>query len=200
MIDPRDLVLQLSCPVTSMPKFSDLAPLETNGERIVVAANGTFLEVRRPWARIISRVGPSLEMTVPFGQMSESVEYKAGKIPRALLAEFVAWSQKDCDVEIGAIIVWNEHTGGYTLMRVKSQHATSGSLTYELPQLDEGVHVIVDCHSHSHHAAFFSSVDNSDDRHAVKYSFVVGNCDTSNPTTAARLCVRGVFKNLNWKI
>lgn len=200
MTDHRDLMLQLACPVTSMPKFSSLAQLDTTGERIVIAANGTFLEVRRRWARIVSQVGPSLEMTVPFGEMSECVEYKAGKIPRALLAEFVTWSQKDCDVEIGAIIVWNEHTGEYALMRVKSQHATSGSLTYELPQLDDGVHVIVDCHSHSHHGAFFSSVDNRDDQHAVKYSFVVGNCDTSNPTTAARLCVRGVFKKLNWKI
>jgi PRTRC genetic system protein A len=81
-----------------------------------------------------------------------------------------------------------------------SNHATSGSLNYELAELADTEHIIVDCHSHSHHGACFSSTDDRDDQYAVKYAFVVGNCDTSNPTFASRLCVRGVFKKLNWTI
>lgn len=199
-MDPRDLVLKLSCPMIGMPKFSELAPLEANGERIVLASNGTFLEVRRAWVRIVTQVGPVLAMTVPFGEMKEVVEYGAGAIPKGLLAEFVSWSQQDSGVEIGGIITWNQHTGQYALRRSKSNHATSGSLDYELPQLDEGVHIIVDCHSHSHHDADFTPVDDKDDRHAVKFAFVVGHCNTNNPSFASRLCVRGVFKKLNWKI
>lgn len=199
-MDKRDLALQLSCPVISMPIYSPLPPLEQNGERVIIGRNGTFLEVLRPWARIVTQVGPALATTVPFGSVDEVVEYTAGKLPRSLLAEFVEWAKQDSAVEIGAVITWNETTGEYLLRRSKSNHATSGSLDYELPQLAEGEHIVVDCHSHSHHSAYFSKVDDHDDCHAVKFAFVVGNCDTANPTTRARLCVRGVFKKLNWEI
>lgn len=199
-MDSRDIALQLSCPVASAPKFSALVPLDRNGERIVLAANGAFLEVCRPWVRIITQVGPALAMTVPFGEVLETVDYKAGKLPRALLEEFVEWAQRECDVEIGAVITWNENTGEYALLRSKSNHATSGSLDYELPTLEDGVHIVVDCHSHSHHAAYFSHVDDKDDQHAVKFAFVVGHCNTDKPTIASRLCVRGIFKKLSWKL
>jgi len=199
-MDKRDIALQLSCPVASAPKFSDLAPLDRNGERIVLASNGAFLEVCRPWVRIITQVGPALAMTVPFGELKETVDYKAGKLPRALLEEFVEWAQRESEVEIGAVITWNANTGEYALLRSKTNHATSGSLDYELPTLEDGVHIVVDCHSHSHHAAFFSHVDDKDDQHAVKFAFVVGNCNTDKPTIASRLCVRGIFKKLSWKI
>jgi PRTRC genetic system protein A len=200
MLDKKDIALQLSSPVISAPKYSPLAPLERNGERIVLAANGTFLEVRRPWARVITRVGPALATTVPFGTLKGTVEYKAGKLPRALLAQFIEWSQRDSEVEIGAIITWNENTGEYALLRSKSTRATADALDYEHPPLADGVHIIVDCHSHSSNPAFFSTDDNEDDQYAFKYAFVVGNCNTNNPSTAARLCVRGVYKNLDWKI
>jgi PRTRC genetic system protein A len=199
-MDKRDVALQLSCSVISMPMYSPLAPLVTSGERIIMARNGTFLEVRRPWARIVTQVGPALATTVPFGSVDEVVEYTAGKLPRWLLGEFAEWAQEQNNVEIGAVITWNETTGEYLLRRSKSNHATSGSLDYELPQLAEGEHIVVDCHSHSHHHAFFSPVDDRDDCHAVKFAFVVGNCDTANPTTMTRLCVRGIFKQLNWTI
>jgi PRTRC genetic system protein A len=199
-MDKRDIALQLSCPVTSVPMFSDFAPLERNGERIALAANGTFLEVCRPWVRIITQVGPALATTVPFGELKESVEYKAGLLPRALLEQFVEWARQSSEVEIGGIITWNENTGEYALLRSKANHATSGSLDYELPQLEAGAHIIVDCHSHSHHPAFFSGTDNEDDKHAVKFAFVVGNCNNDKPTTTARLCVRGVFKEIAWKV
>ena len=184
----------------SMPMFSPLPPLEQNGERLIIGRNGTFLEVRRPWARIVTQVGPALSTTVPFGSVVEVVEYTAGKLPRMLLNKFASWAQEQSNVEIGAVITWNETNGEYLLRRSKSNHATSGSLDYELPQLAEGEHIVVDCHSHSHHPAYFSKVDDSDDCHAVKFAFVVGNCETVKPTTKARLCVRGVFKKLNWEI
>lgn len=199
-MDKRDIALQLSCPVASAPKFSDLAALDRNGERIVLASNGAFLEVCRPWARIVTQVGPALAMTVPFGELKEAVEYKAGKLPTALLEQFIEWSQRESEVEIGAVITWNENTGEYALLRSKSNHATSGSLDYVLPALAQGVHIVVDCHSHSHHGAYFSHVDDKDDQHAVKFAFVVGHCNTNKPSIASRLCVRGVFKQLAWKI
>lgn len=199
-MDKRDLALQLSCPVTSMPMFSPLPPLEQNGERIIIGRNGTFLEVRRPWARIVTQVGPTLATTVPFGDVAEVIEYTAGKLPRWLLGKFAEWAQAQSNVEIGAVITWNEVTGEYLLRRSKSNHATSSFLSYTLPDLEEGEHIVVDCHSHSTGEAFFSDEDDKDDRDAMKFSFVVGDCHTSNPSSVARLCARGTFKKLNWKI
>jgi PRTRC genetic system protein A len=200
MMDARDLALQASCPVVSAPRFSDLVALDHNGERLVLASNGIFLEICRPWARSITQVGPALSMTVPFGNVKEVFEYKAGQLPRPLLEEFVAWASQEHHVEIGAVITWNESTGEYALLRTKTNHATSGSLNYELPALAPGVHVVVDCHSHSFNAAYFSRIDDTDDQHSFKISFVVGNCDTAKPSTVARLCLRGKFKQLSWKI
>lgn len=200
MMDKRDIALQMSCPVAGVPKFSELGPLERNGERILLAANGTFLEVNRPWIRVVVQVGPPLTTTVPFGELKPAFEFKAARLPRALLQEFVEWAQKDHHVEIGAVITWDEKTGQYALLRAKSTAATADHLDYELPPLPEGVHIVVDCHSHSHGRAFFSSTDDEDDQHALKYSFVVGHCNTDNPSIASRLCVRGVLKNLSWNI
>jgi PRTRC genetic system protein A len=199
-MDKRDIALQLSCPVLSVPIYSDLAPLDRNGEQVLLASNGTFLEVRRPGVRVITRVGPALATTLPFGTLKGVFEYKAGKMPRALLEQFVEWAQRESEVEIGAVITWNENTGQYALLRSKSNHATSDKLDYTLPTLEQGAHIIVDCHSHSSNPAFFSDDDNKDDMYAMKYAFVVGNCDTNNPSIASRLCVRGVFKNLSWTI
>ena len=200
MMDKRDQALQLSCPVTSMPMYCSLPPLDNCGERLIVGRNGTFLEILRPWARIVSQVGPALSNTVPFGRVEEVIEYTAGKLPRSLLVQFSAWARQQHEVEIGAVITWNEMSGEYLLRRSKSNHATSGSLDYELPQLAGGEHIVVDCHSHSHHRAYFSQVDDQDDCNDVKFAFVVGNCNTNNLTTSARLCVRGVFKKLKWEL
>lgn len=52
----------------------------------------------------------------------------------------------------------------------------------------------MDCHSHGRHPAYFSSTDNQDDRHDVKMALVIGNCDRSNPSVAARLCAKGLFE------
>lgn len=199
-MDKRDIALQQSCPVVCMPLYSPLVPLMQNGERIIVGKNGTFLEVRRPWVHTIVTVGPQLLTTVPFGVVDEKFELTAPQIPRELLTRFIDWSQQQSNVEIGAVITWNERTGQYLLRRSKSNHATAGSLDYELPTLTEGEHIVVDCHSHSHHNAYFSSVDDEDDRHQVKFAFVVGNCNTANPTTATRLCVRGHFKRIKLKV
>jgi PRTRC genetic system protein A len=199
MIDKRDAALQRACPVVAMPKFSPFEPLVQNGERIVLAANGTFLEVRRSWAHFVRKVG-DVGTIVPFGTLEESTTYFTSKLPRELLIEFVQWAREDSHVEIGANIVWNEVTNEFRLVRSRTLHGSGSHLKYEIPDLAPSEHIVIDCHSHSHHKAYFSPTDDKDDAHAVKIAFVVGNCNLVQQTMKMRLCIRGKFQNLQFNL
>lgn len=48
-MDPRDVALQSVAPVIMVPRYSDLEPLSQNGHRFLVADDGLWLEVYRPW-------------------------------------------------------------------------------------------------------------------------------------------------------
>lgn len=199
MIDKRDAALQRACPVVAMPKFSPFEPLVQNGERIVLAANGTFLEVRRSWARFVRKVG-DVNIVVPFGTLEESTTYFTSKLPRELLKQFVQWAREESHVEIGANIVWNDVSHEFRLVRSRTLRGTGSHLEYEIPALAPAEHIVIDCHSHSQHAAFFSSRDDADDAHAVKIAFVVGNCNLAKQTVKMRLCIRGQFQNLQFEL
>ena len=199
MMDKRDIALQRACPIVAVPMFSPLEPLAENGERIVIAANGTFLEVRRSWARFVRKVG-EINTVVPFGNLEESTTYFATNLPRELFFEFIRWARDDSHVEIGGNIVWNEMTKQFRLVRSGTVHGTSSRLDYEIPNLDPHEQIVVDCHSHSTGRAFFSRTDNDDDAHAVKMAFVVGHCNLPNPSVKMRLCIRGQFTDLQFHL
>lgn len=198
-MDKRDIALQRVCPIVAVPKFSPLEPLAQNGERIVMAANGTFLEVRRSWARFVRKVG-ALDTVVPFGELQESTTYFTPTLPRELLNEFVRWARQDSHVEIGANIVWNELTKQFRLIRSRTVHGTSSRLDYKIPDLDPNEQIVIDCHSHSTGKAYFSSTDNEDDADAVKIAFVVGHCHLPQQSVKMRLCIRGQFTILQFQL
>jgi PRTRC genetic system protein A len=177
------------------PRFGDLEPANRAGERIIVASNGIFVEITRKWARFIRRVG-ELNTPVPYGTCEESFEWLATELPSALLRDFQDMARRTPATEIGAGIVWNETTGAYRLLPVVTLEASGAHLKYKPPALGQGDHLIVDCHSHGRHPAFFSRTDNEDDRYDVKIAYVVGDCGKPHPTTATRLCLKGIFENI----
>jgi PRTRC genetic system protein A len=74
---------------------------------------------------------------------------------------------------------------------------STGSVRYELRELDDHESVAIDMHSHGHIPAFFSDTDDRDDAGSVKISGVVGNLDSDTPTAAFRLCVLGLYLPIN---
>jgi PRTRC genetic system protein A len=198
-MDKRDIALQRACPIVSMPMYSTLEPLAHNGERIVMAANGTFLEVRRSWARFVRKVG-EVNTVVPFGKLEESTTYLTTTLPRELILQFMQWAREDSHVEIGANIVWNEATLQFRLVRSDTVHGTRCRLDYKIPELDPHEQIVVDCHSHSTGKAYFSHTDDIDDAHAVKMALVVGHCNLSNQSVKLRLCIRGQFTTLPFQL
>lgn len=194
-LDKKDVALRKSCPVMPVPRFTPFQPLSEPGERMLVASNGTFIEIKRKWGYFIRNVG-AIATTVPFGQVQAATVLHTGKLPMALLQRFVVMAKAECDVEIGASIVWDEVTSEFSLLRSVAIEAGPGHLVYQLPPLEATEHIVIDCHSHARFEAFFSKTDDMDDAHAVRFSYVVGNCNQDEPTTRMRLCVKGMFENI----
>lgn len=196
-MDKRDIALQRSCPAICIPRFGQLVRPEVNGERTLIGSNGAFLEVTRSWGYFIRRIA-ALEAPVvlPYGEGRDFQQLAIDKLPRYLLQEFNEHARRNSHVEVGAAILWNEHTGTCRLALSESLDAGAGHLTYKMADLAEGEHLLVDCHSHARFSAGFSRQDNADDQHSVKFAYVIGNCDSATPTYALRLCIKGIYEKL----
>lgn len=194
---PADVTLQQSFPSVMVPRFSRLEPIPRAGERLLIAANGVFLEIARPWLRVVRRLGPFEHRTaIPYGDASEETDLTCGRIPASLIGDFAAMARSAYPKETGAWIVWNVATAAFRLLPVRILEHSAGHLKYErLPLADDDV-LVVDCHSHGHSPAFFSVTDDVDDLHDVKFAFVIGNCASAAPSMALRLCAKGIFEKV----
>lgn len=196
-MDKRDIALQRSCPSVCIPRFGQLDRPDASGERVLIGSNGIFLEVSRKWGYFIRKVA-SLEQPVvlPYGEGRMFTDMAIPKLPRDLLVEFNEHARANNSVEVGASVIWNEHIQAFRLALSESVESGPGHLTYKLPDLGEGEHVLIDCHSHGRFPAFFSPTDNADDKHAVKFSYVVGNCERTEQTAMLRLCLKGMYEQV----
>ena len=198
-MDEQDIALQSSCPVISVPMFSDLVPLSESGERVLVASNGIFLEVVRKWGRFIYRTGQlDKRKSLPFGAVEESISLKC-RCPFVLLQDFTRIARQHSHREMAASIIWNEKSDTFRLVQCESLSADENHIHYKCAKLAEGEHLFIDCHSHGHHPAYFSRQDDLDDSHDVKFAFVAGNCDQPQPSVAMRLCLQGHYKYFKGK-
>lgn len=194
---PADAALQQSFPSVMVPRFGALATMERPGERLLIAANGVFLEIVRPWLRVVRRLGAFQYRTaIPYGEAVEITELRCGRVPADLIGEFAAMARATHPKETGAWIVWDAATAAFRLVHVQILEHSGGHLKYEHPSLGTGEVLVVDCHSHGCYPAGFSRTDNADDQHDVKFAFVMGNCQAAVPSLALRLCAKGIFENV----
>lgn len=196
-MNPIDLALQQSFPSVMVPGREALAPMEKPGERLLVAANGVFLEIDRPWIRIVRRIAEYCVATaIPYGKCEELTDLRCGPVPPALIAQFYRQTRAALPNECGSWIVWDADTGQFRRIPLVPIAHSPGHLLYERPGLRPGESLVVDCHSHGAGGAFFSHTDNDDDRHDVKFALVLGHCDRQ-PSTALRLCAKGIFEKFS---
>ncbi|KVR82617.1 PRTRC system protein A [Burkholderia vietnamiensis] len=195
-MNPIDTVLQQSFPAVMVPSRELVKPMARPGERLLVASDGVYLEILRPWIHLVRRIARyEVSTAVPYGKVEETTALTCGQIPAALVAEFHAMARAALPNEAGAWIVWNSVAGTFRIVALSSLSHGPGHLVYERPQLAEGEWLVVDCHSHGTGAAYFSRTDNDDDRHDVKFALVLGHCDRT-PSIALRLCAKGIFEKL----
>lgn len=192
-LDPKDVALQSVVPTVMVPRFTELAELETPGHRILMAGNGSWLEVCRAWLYARVLVGLPLLVTVPYGAVQEVMRFKFGKLPRTLVTQFIEEARLRSPNECAAWVVWNERTGQWRLQMLEELSVGRDNVTVSLPSLAEDEHMVIDLHSHGLIPAFFSAEDNKDDSGECKISGVIGNLNKDEVSTAFRLCVNGVF-------
>lgn len=192
-MNPIDLALQSVTPTVMVPKFGTFEPLLRAGHRFLVAADGLWLEVRRPWVYFRRRLAAQTEVAMPYGALQEDFSLSFGTVPRNLVLSFADYARTRCPLECAAWVVWNEHTKEFDLRTLAETSVGNEHVDVVRPKLDDGEHLVVDLHSHGRLPAFFSSEDDNDDKGEVKISGVVGNCDQDQLTVKFRFCANGLF-------
>jgi PRTRC genetic system protein A len=189
-----DLALQKSFPSVMVPRHGPVAPMTGLGERLLIASNGVWLEVVRPWIRLVRRLAVyEVQTPIPYGVVAEETELICGPVSPDLIVQFFRLTREALPNETGAWIVWNSLTRSFSLVPLPARSHGPEHLHYDRPALADGECVVVDCHSHGRAEAYFSRVDNEDDRYDVKLALVIGHCDRE-PSTMLRLCAKGIFE------
>jgi PRTRC genetic system protein A len=195
-----DIALQSLCPVLPAPKFSPLEPLAAAGHRMVLAANGLFVEIERPWMHAVLKVG-EVGVPVPYGEMSEAVDLRfSDEQFRGMAGEFLAVARQAHPVEHAA---WCEFRGsGLAYREVEVLASSSASIQYARPEPVTGGSLAIDLHSHGSFPAFWSATDDADDvMDDVKLGVVFGNLDRDRVSVASRLSAFGQFRDLTeWAV
>jgi len=196
MIDPRDCALQKSCPALAAPRFGPLPAME-NGQRVVVAANGVFMQVKLDWLDCtvcIARVAPVPPL--PYGTVRERIDFAFGVIPVRLLDAFVEAGRAALPNEIAGGLIYSRRTKGLRLQVYDALRTSPDGIDYRMPSLAEDETIAVDLHTHGRFPAFWSPTDNGDDR-GIKVAGVFGHLHRPEPSAAFRLAVNGHYQTLH---
>lgn len=195
-----DTALLRAVPTVVAPANCEFHPLQDNGHRIVLAADGVYLEARRSWLHILHRLAPITGVHLPYGQVQPKVELAFGPLGGAMaqLQEFAEHARAAAPIEAAASIIWNSSTRLWRIAYPETiGEASAARIEYRHVDLADDEHLVIDLHSHGHGAAFFSSTDDADDAGSIKIAGVYGNLDQGVPTVSFRLCVLGLTIPLN---
>jgi len=195
-LDPRDRALQSICPCLIVPRFGPL-PAMAPGQRVLLAANGTFLEVRRSWLHCVLQLAALPKAPpLPFGEVRERVDLSFGVIPIALLEQFIEAGRTRLPNEIAGALIFNA-TAAQRLRLVMHETISErpDQVHYRMPDLGPGDEIAVDLHTHGRYSAGWSSTDDRDDQ-GIKVCGVFGDLHRDRPSAAFRLAVNGAFRAL----
>jgi PRTRC genetic system protein A len=188
-----DTILQTACPTVMVPKFGEFEPLAETGHRFLAAADGLWVEVKRPWLYLTWPAAQQNEFSMPYGTLEKKIELAFSRIPSDLMEQFKVDATAALPNECGAWLVWDEIQKRLKYLSLKAIEAGRGHLRYERPDLEEHESLAVDLHSHGYFKASFSPTDDSDDHGEVKLSGVLGELDSPDPSTLFRVCALGKY-------
>ncbi|WP_236870699.1 PRTRC system protein A [Burkholderia pseudomallei] len=184
-----------SAPVAAVPRHAEFAPLLDVGHRFLLAAEGLFVEIRRPWLHLIQPIAPidGACPRPPYGSIDTKIEFAFGRISAAEphLRRFATDAAGAAPNEHAAWIVWNETSKELVYREVEVTSSTPTAITINRPALADDESLAFDLHSHGTGPAGFSSTDDADDAGEVKIAGVIGGVGTTNPSVAFRLCALG---------
>lgn len=198
-LNPIDRAVQTVTPTVMVPRHEPFQVLTEPGHRFLVAEDGLWLEVFRPWLYTRLPVAQQDRVAMPYGKMTHHVELGCGKLKWPPIIDFMKDAGLTPETEIAGGVIWNEATDAWRYERFVAIEASGGHIKYERPRLQQGEHLVLDMHSHGKHPAYFSETDNTDDRGDVKLALVIGKLkeESDQPDLCVRLCALGIYVPAN---
>jgi PRTRC genetic system protein A len=190
-----DAALFDSAPVAAVPRHAQFEPLRDVGHRFLLAAEGLFVEIRRPWLHLVQQVAPidNAGPRPPFGSIEPKIEFGFGMLRAAAphFQQFAAESAASMPNEHAACVIWNSTINELTYRSVEVIRSSPTEITINRPTLAHDESLAIDLHSHGAGPAHFSAQDDLDDAGEVKIAGVIGGIGTDTPSVAFRLCALG---------
>ena len=193
-VDARDLALQASCPVLAAPRFGPLPPMD-NGQRIIVAANGLFVQVRLDWLDCIQRLAPVTGFPLPYGEVQEQMAFAFGRLPIHLIEQFIAIGRERLPDETAGALVYSRASASLRLVLHSPVMSSPDHIIYGVPSMATDESLAVDLHTHGRQHAFWSATDDRDDI-GIKIAGVFGNLHRQQPSAEFRLVLNGLYRAL----
>lgn len=193
-MDARDLALQAACPVIAAPRFGPL-PNMANGQRIIVAANGVFVQVKLDWLDCLQRLSPALPIHLPYGILDERLAFSFGVLPIRLIEDFIAAGRRGLPNEVAGALIYSRHSQSLRLALCQPAAASPNRIDYRVPVMDADETLAVDLHTHGYGRPFWSNTDDRDDL-GIKVAGVFGCLHQPKPSAEFRLVVNGRFRPL----
>lgn len=195
-MDPRDQALLATCPVIAAPRFGTL-PDMGNGQRIIVARNGWFVQTRLDWLDSIVALGQGLPpMRLPYGEVAEHLRFSFGVLPIRLIEAFVAAGRDSLPNEAAGVLIYSRRTGQLRLAMCVPEQTSPVHIRYRRPAMADDETVAVDLHTHGRAPAFWSREDDRDDQ-GIKVAGVFGLLDRPRPSARFRLVINGLYQPLD---
>jgi len=156
----------------------------------VCASNGIF-EIRQNAIGVFSR---KVDGVPDMGEVAEGFQWGLPKIPWALFEQAVAFfkavMKRHGGAEAYIQFFFNKDEGKY-FAHVPKQYVSGGHVNFDRDVEMEAKHILVmEAHSHNTMSAFFSGVDNADER-ADRLFMVMGKLDERVPQVLVRCAMGG---------
>lgn len=197
--DSRDRAILGSTPTLMQPLYGELPPVDHYRHRFVLARDGLYLQARTPALSVCLRVTGEVLCPFPYGELQESVQLTAGKIPYSLYMEMSKRALAANPTEYACLALYDKDNNEYRLHEPGVVSASPGHIDFTTGGYDPES-VVLDLHTHGEGEAFFSPTDDhSDGQGGIYFASVLGRCQSSETMTAAtRIVVNGIFYPVPW--
>lgn len=119
----------------------------------------------------------------------------AGKIPGNILRDIIAFFKKEPNMEAAVQVFYDTETREYELYYPEQKTSACSVVFMRNPQLEADKVLVMDAHSHGSMEAFFSSIDDYDEK-GTRLFLVMGKLDRKKPEWRLRAGIAGFYKNL----
>jgi len=195
MSDMNDLneMILAAYPLSMASCDGPFEEMVSDGCRYIAANNGLWREIRSDFIHCLLPIAVRKGLTIPYGELQPFVNVLVPTVPGEMWLEFKQAAIAAMPNECAGGILFNKKLKTWRMCMRESISASPVRVNYKEIKLHQDEILVVDIHSHGHLDAFFSDMDDRDDKGSIRFSAVMGRVGTDNPQLRVRLCVIDQF-------